>query len=203
VEEAPIRTVLVRPEDGSRETYAVLQGTVLLGVVSILVASALKGAPETDPVVAPYQRLFREQPASLQRTYRELLSGLEDALRLRTPKGEWPSVQVLREELVPPFVGADPDYRWELRQKGAVLNYLGIPAPETKKPVFLLLIQQGIPHPGSAALDEFHRKCLDGSLLHVGVWIHPKPEVERGVIFVPEREGWTEIIAGLAASEAK
>jgi hypothetical protein len=203
VEEGPIRTVLVRPENGARETYAVAQGTVLLAVVSIVVASALKGPPETAQDLAPYQRLFREQPASLQRTYRDVLSGLEDALRLRTPKGEWPSVQVLREELIPPFVGADPDYRWELRQKAAVLNYLGLPAPGTNKPVFLLLIQQGIPHPGTAALDEFHRKCPDGSLIHVGVWIHPRPEVERGVIFVPEREGWTEIVTGLAGPEAK
>jgi hypothetical protein len=203
VEQSEIRTVLVRPEDGTRETYAVIQGTVLLAIVSLLVGSALGGAPEAAQVVAPYQRLFRDEPAPLQRTYRDLLSGLEDALRLRGPKGEWPSVQILREELVPPFAGADPDYRWELRQKAAVLNYLGIPAPGSGKPVFLLLVQQGIPHPGTAALDEFHRKGPDGSLLHVGVWTHPNPEVDRGVIFVPEREGWTEIITGMAAPEAK
>jgi hypothetical protein len=197
-----LRTVVVRPDNGARESYWVLQAIVVIAIGSTLAAASRRAPPGTPESLALYQKLFREQPGPVQRVYRDLVSGLEDAMRLRTPKDGWPSVETLRAEFVPPFRG-NGELRWELRRKAGIVNYLGVPKEGSPSPAFLLLIQENIPHPGTPVLDEFHRKAPDGSLLHVGIWIHSAAPSVSEVLVVPERQGWTEIVTGAPPAETK
>jgi hypothetical protein len=202
MESRAIRTVLVAPETGARESYWVTQAMVLIALGSVVLASWGASVPPSSEFLDVYQRPFRDETPARQAMYRELASGLEDAIRMRTPGGDWPAVEALRAELVPPFQG-DTDYRWEFRSKGGIRNYLGVPREGSGKPAWLLLIQENVPHPGPVVMDEFHRKCLDGSLIHVGIWVNPAPKDLSGVIYAPEREGWSEIVLGSSTATVK
>jgi hypothetical protein len=151
--------------------------------------------------MAVYQVFFRDQPESVQRRVRELSSGLEEAIRMRTPKDDWPSVAALASELVPPFAqvpGVKGTHRWEFRRRGDTLNYLGLPEAGVPEPAYLLLLEENFPHPPGSPLDEFHRRLGDGAIAHVGFWFHPSPPRTPGIVTRPEREGWTEVVQGTA-----
>lgn len=186
--------VLVRSPSSSRETGAVVQGCVAITVLGILVGAAHRPADGVAATLNPWQKSFRFEPSDTQRMYRELLSALEEALRQRTPAGGWPAVSQLSNDLVAPFC-VKGDWEWEEKHWKSVVNYLGRPRPGSGRPAFLLHIQEDVPHPLSASLDEFHRRTEDGALIHVGVWTHPEVRRSEGVVMSPEREGWTELVS--------
>jgi len=78
------------------------------------------------------------------------------------------------------------------------IEYLGRPTSGKELPFFLLSIQENIPHPPGTPLDDFHRRCDDGSVLHFAIWFHPNPKPFTGVLDRPEREEWLQIIMGPA-----
>jgi hypothetical protein len=190
-----VRTVSVRSPSGTRETLWVARVAAGIVLVSSLLAGLGRGSAGAERPIGTYQVLFRDQPDGVQRMVRELAGGLEDVIRLRTPKDQWPSVPALQEELAGPFVGV-PGWAWEFRQKGPFINYIGRPDPGSGHPAFLLLLQENVPHPGPTVLDEFHRRLGDGTLVHVGFWFHPKPDPGGEALRMPEREGWTEVVQG-------
>lgn len=194
---ASVRTVVVASPSGRRETLGVVRAAAVVVVVWIFVAGLQRGSAGVDQPLGTYQVLFRDQPEDVQRMYRELSTGLEDAIRMRTPSGEWPSIEELRKDFVGPFAGSGK-LTWELRKKGALINYLGHPASGPPGRTWLLLLQENVSHPETAALDEFHRKLPNGTLLHVGIWNHTDPRIGSDPLWMPEREGWTEVVLGSA-----
>ena len=154
----------------------------------------------------PYQRLFRGLGSDDQRLFRELQEGLLEAENVRASTRRWPAPGTLAARGIPPFAdaagrGGRRLYRWQLRQEGPVVNYLGLPA-DRRDPACLLLVQEpdpGAPAEGSLAggpaggagpaqgaraiagaagapaTDEVHHRLADGTLLHVSVWLHEAP----------------------------
>jgi len=190
-----IRTVERRSPSARRETLWVGRGVVTVGIVSALLAGLGRGSADADVPLGTYQVRFRDASPEVQRMARELWAGLEDVIRLRTPKDEWPGIRALEEDLVGPFAGIR-GWTWEFRQRGPFIGYLGRPEPGTDHPAYLLHLQENVPHPGRVALDEFHRRLGDGTIVHVGVWFHRAPGPGPEAIRMPEREGWTEVVQG-------
>jgi hypothetical protein len=157
----------------------------------------------------PYQRLFRGLGSDDQRLFRELQEGLLEAENVRASTRRWPAPGVLAARGIPPFAdgagrGGRRLYRWQLRQEGPIVNYLGLPA-DRRDPACLLLVQEpdpGAPAEGSPAggpaggggpaqgaraiagvagtagapaTDEVHHRLADGTLLHVSVWFRGAP----------------------------
>jgi len=99
----------------------------------------------------PYQRLFRGLGGEDQRLFRELQEGLLEAENVRSSTRRWPAPGTLAGRGVPPFAdgagrGGRRLYRWQLRQEGPIVNYLGLPA-DRRDPALLLLVQE--PDPGA------------------------------------------------------
>jgi hypothetical protein len=176
----------------------------------------------------PYQRLFRGLGGEDQRLFRELQEGLLEAENVRSSTRRWPAPGTLAGRGVPPFADAAGRdgrrlYRWQLRQEGPIVNYLGLPA-DRRDPALLLLVQEpdpGAPAQGSPAggagtqaTDEVHHRLADGTLLHVSVWLRGAPAAaggagaagpsgaaddpgrDPGVIAVPYARGWTQVLVG-------
>jgi hypothetical protein len=164
----------------------------------------------------PYQRLFRGLGGEDQRLFRELQEGLLEAENVRSSTRRWPAPGTLADRGVPPFAdaagrGGRRFYRWQLRQEGPIVNYLGVPA-DRRDPAFLLLVQepdpgapaQGSPPGGPAggagpaqgsrgiagvagvagaqATDEVHHRLADGTLLHVSVWRREAPAAPAAAV---------------------
>jgi len=163
----------------------------------------------------PYQRLFRGLGGEDQRLFRELQEGLLEAENVRSSTRRWPAPGTLAGRGVPPFAdaagrGGRRLYRWQLRQEGPIVNYLGVPA-DRRDPPALLLVQepdpgapaQGPPPGGPAgggvgpaqgsgaiggvagaagaqATDEVHHRLADGTLLHVSIWLREAPPAAGG-----------------------
>ncbi|HXO30521.1 MAG TPA: hypothetical protein VOA80_24470 [Thermoanaerobaculia bacterium] len=113
------------------------------------------GAPGGNDArdLMPYQRLFRGLGGEDQRLFRELQEGLLEAENVRSSTRRWPAPGTLASRGVPPFAdaagrGGRRFYRWQLRQEGTIVNYLGLPA-DRRDPAFLLLVQE--PDPGAPA----------------------------------------------------
>lgn len=113
------------------------------------------GGPGGDDArdLMPYQRLFRGLGGEDQRLFRELQEGLLEAENVRSSTRRWPAPGMLAGQGVPPFAdaagrGGRRYYRWQLRQEGTIVNYLGLPA-DRRDPAFLLLVQE--PDPGAPA----------------------------------------------------
>lgn len=216
-----LRTVEIRPPSARAETWNVLRAAALI-VLAAWIYVADTTAPAGDAAVPagmaaptamaaagggaardlmPYQRLFRSLGGEDQRLFRELQEGLLEAENARSSARRWPLPEALAAQGIPPF--ADPPgragrrrYRWQLREAGLIVNYLGVPA-DRRDPAFLLLVQEpdplapaagvafpapgGMPAGGAAAvagslpaapaMDEMHHRLADGTLLHVSTWM--------------------------------
>jgi len=178
----------------------------------------------------PYQRLFRSLGGEDQRLFRELQEGLLEAENVRSSTRRWPAPAALAARGIPPFAdaagrGGRRLYRWQLRQDGLIVNYLGTPA-DRRDPAFLLLVQEpdpgapgGAAAPGVQATDEVHHRLADGTLLHVSVWLREalaaaggagaagraaavddpgRAGSDGGAIAVPYARGWTQVLVGAA-----
>jgi hypothetical protein len=198
-----IRTIEVLPPSARREAQVVLAVAAAIVVGAVLVIApghggVRDGARAGD--LLPFQVLFRDAPAPVERMYRELQEGLLEAERRRAATGRWPAVEVLAADGIPPFAPARPPYRWRLAQDGPVVNYLGHPEPDG--PAFLALVQEpdsGVVDPGAgAALDEFHHRLSDGTLLHVSIWFRaPAAGVpDDRPLAQPAATGWTQVVVG-------
>jgi hypothetical protein len=228
-----VRTVEIAPPSARGETWNVLRvaAIVALGTWIYIADNAApgRGAPEAAGGAAstpggagrpaarerdlmPWQRLFRSLGGPDQRIFRELQEGLLEAENARSASGRWPAPAVLAAQGIPPFAGSGRRrYRWELRQDGLVVNYLGLPA-DGRDPTVLLLVQEPDPRlpPTVAAVqptDEMHHRLAGGTLLHVSTWMRagtPRTAASGsaddgpGVIAEPFARGWTQLLAGVA-----
>jgi hypothetical protein len=236
------RTVEIRPPSARAETWNVLRAGALIVLATWIyladtarsgpvaggggepagsVAGGGAGASMTSRAgrdLMPYQRLFQTLNSEGQLMFRELREGLLEAANARSAERRWPAPAALAARGIPPFAGTPgphrPSYRWQLRQEGLYVNYLGEPAGGGA-PAFLLLVQEPDPlapadpaaPPPDAPDDEVHHRLADGTVLHVSIWMRASPGFARAaagpdaapaaaVIAVPYAEGWTQLLAG-------
>jgi hypothetical protein len=177
----------------------------------------------------PYQRLFASLGGAEQRMFRELQEGLLEAENVRgaVPAGRarqgrrespggggWPAPEQLAAQGVPPFADVAlphaPRYRWTMRRAGLAVGYLG-EAADGGAPAWLLLVQEPDPlapadpaaPPPGAPNDEVHHRLPDGTVLHVGVWMHPPRGAGAAVagydddtaLAAPYARGWTQLLS--------
>jgi hypothetical protein len=190
------------------------------GTTAAATATEVRGAEGRD--LLPYQRLFRTLEGEDQRLFRELQEGLIEAENVRSSARRWPAPAALAAQGIPPFAGAPGrggrrNYRWQLRQEGLIVNYLGMPA-DARDPAFLLLVQEPDPQAAASGVlaqttDEVHHRLADGTLLHVSTWMHPAPGApplpvlnprgvadaprgDPGLIAEPYARGWIQLLIG-------
>jgi hypothetical protein len=240
-----LHTVEIRPPSARAETWNVLRAGALIVLATwIYIADTAGGASPSAAAGAatsaaagraaardlmPYQRLFPSLDGAQQLMFRELREGLLEAENLRSATRRWPPPAALAGRGIPPFADVPASrrhtYRWELRQEGLYVNYLGVPA-DARAPAFLLLVQEPDPRapadpaapPPGAPDDEVHHRLADGTVLHVSIWMRAggrfgapaapglpvAAPVAAGaaaapaaaVIMVPYAEGWTQLLAG-------
>ena len=199
-----------RPVTSRGETAAVLRAgaVIFFGAWMWIGLHADRGgrAGETADLL-PFQTLFRDLAPPLQRSFRAMQEGIIEAERARVDSKQWPAVEDLAANAIPPFA-PDPldvgQYRWTLLRSGAVVNYRG--RSPNGAPELLLLVQEpegGAIDPGitSAVADETHHLLSDGTLLHVTIWFRAAGGTDvRLLVDRPFAEGWTQILAGVAPS---
>lgn len=132
---------------------AVTVGAATAGWRAAMGAGGRGGGAGEARDLMPYQRLFRGLGGDDQRLFRELQEGLLEAENVRSSTRRWPAPAALAARGIPPFAdaagrGGRRLYRWQLRQAGSIVNYLGLPA-DRRDPAFLLLVQE--PDPGAPA----------------------------------------------------
>ena len=200
---AGTRRVQIETRSARAELLLVVRAgmAITIGVWLYLASSsaASGGAPSARNLL-PFQKPIADRPSSEQRVFRELQEGLIEAEAARSSNGSWPAVPTLAESGIPPFA-ADPTqhpaYAWALLQGGTLVNYLGIPK-SGDAPAWLLLVQEpeaGAP-PDPAAEDEEHHRLVNGSMLHVSIWLHANGrQIGPRLVRVPQAEGWTQLYA--------
>lgn len=148
----------------------------------------------------PFQKLIADRPPLEQRMFRELQEGLLEAERLRSTSGNWPAVETLAEDGIPPFA-PDPTrrerYDWRLIRAGVDINYLGVPV-SSGAPAWLVLVRE--PEPGAppdpALADEEHHQLVNGPKIHVSTWVLQNPaKLAANIIRIPQAEGWMQLYA--------
>lgn len=201
-----VRTVDVLPPSHRDEaSWVFLSATfVCLCVIYIVAfqmnpASRTAGGTRDAAATLPFQVLFRDLPGSEQRVFRQMQEGLEEALRTRGARGDWPTVESLAALGIPPFTRDVLDKSalgWTQRRDGLLVEYVGIPSSGPRTPAFLILIQEpeatGGEQPSAAVVDEEHQLLPDGKLLHVTYWKR-SPMPRPGVVADPALEGWSQI----------
>src|SRR5262249_24976533 len=112
-----VRTVDVRGIDARRTEVrggegfwaAMFGGIVVVGVIYLVAVErfGLDGpfgsASRRADGALPYQVLFRDLPSAEQRVYGQLREGVTEAIAARGASGDWPSVESLAEQGIPPF----------------------------------------------------------------------------------------------------
>jgi hypothetical protein len=244
-----VRSFEIRPPSARAETWNVLRVAALIVLATWIyladTAEPRRGAAAGQPGATsagavggggdggagtrdlmPYQRLFHTLGGEDQRLFRELQEGLLEAENVRSSTRRWPAPASLASQGIPPFAGGPARggrrlYRWELRQEGPYVNYLGLPA-DRRDPAFLLLVQEPDPQappagppisstpaipatPAPAAPsspDEMHHRLPDGTILHVSTWMRQRGPgaagAGGGVIVEPYLQGWSQLLVGVA-----
>ncbi|MFN7973387.1 MAG: hypothetical protein U0166_13740 [Acidobacteriota bacterium] len=203
------RTVVVASPSPRTETLAVLRVAGAIAFISYFSMAAHRpDGSSGQAALFPYQRLFRDAPAPVQRMFRQMQEGLLEAENVRASKGAWPEAHALAADGIPPFA-PDPGagvYAWRKQQDGPVVNYIGVPA-DGKRPAFLLFVQE--PEPGDLShlqmttLDEEHQRLPGGMVIHVSFWMKDElAGVGEGVVKSALNDGWFQVLSGAKKSEA-
>ena len=206
-----IRSVEIAPLSASNELIAVARTAMAIAAATWLYLAISPFAFSSDGPARrnlwPYQSLIQERPSDEQRMFRELQVGLLEAEAMRSMAGEWPAVATLAAEGIEPFAPnpalKGSSYTWRLTRDGRFINYVGIPGTVAAPPgaggapAWLVLVQEPDPAAPEPFLDdEDHDRLIDGSVLHVSMWIRPggiafPPSILRS----PQAEGWIQLYA--------
>lgn len=191
----------VLPESARRELRAVgpfLLGALLIWGAGLAAGRTRGGAASVER--APWQRSWLELPAPEQRRYQAVREGILEAENLRASTKQWPSVEALAAEGVPPFALDEPTapLTWVQRRLGVYVNYLGVPSSGAGQRWLVLFIEPApvaFVTPGEAPppVDEEHHTLPDGTSLHVTVWTQPNEgPAPAEVLAFPVTDGWTQ-----------
>lgn len=196
---------ILPPSQGDEGSWVFLTGCVVLLVVMYVIiferfgggGPGAQGGPAQE--LMPFQVLFRDLPGPEQRMFRQMQEGALEALRIRGSTGQWPAIEALAGDGIPPFTRDVLDrygFRWSQRHEDLVNEYVGVPA-KPGIPAFLILVREPPPGAGEqanpAVVDEEHQLLADGTLLHVTYWKKHADTLPAGVIADPALEGWKQI----------
>lgn len=201
-----IRQVDIRAPTPRAELLSVVRSSTLvcLGVWLYLVGH---GAADDGPTrgarknLLPFQSVVQDRSIDEQRMFRELQVGLIESQNIRSTSGAWPDVSALARDGIEPFA-PDPTrkgagHAWRMQRDGYYVSYRGVPVGRDA-PGWLLLILE--PNPDLPAEpfqnDEEHARLLDGTVIHVSIWVHPAgaPSPQKPLL-VPQNDGWTQLFA--------
>lgn len=201
----PVRTVVVASPSWRSEAGIALRAAfhIVLWSAVVIFGRGKLATGGAAAQAAPFERPFAELDGADQRTFRALREGITEAEARRGETRRWPTVDELAGEGIPPF-SPDPldkaGYRWSLLRDRTVFNYVGTPAPGSGRETFVVVITE--PDPGSvvdpqAVVDEVHHRLVDGTLIHVNVWLGPGlDDPGRAVDALNPEAGWQRIVVG-------
>jgi hypothetical protein len=206
----PTRREEVRSPSARGEALAVLRvaATVVCLAAAYIAGRATPGAAARGGQGRPpYQRPFAELAPPQQKMFRALAEGILEAETVRSSSHRWPPPAELAGAGIPPFAG-DPTsrhtrWRWTLSQEGLLVNYLGLPSggDPTAYLVVFLEPDPAVPH-GPVPSDEEHHRLIDGTVLHVSVWMRPSaPSGPPKAIALPPAAGWLQLVSGAPRGE--
>lgn len=162
VRAASVRAVVVRPDDGRRETL--LCGALALVILALAAwrLGALEGAGQTEIRLHPYQQFAEQLAAGPWTLYRALQASVADIEWMRDAEGVWPETMLLASELVPPFAeqllpATAERYLWLAYDGGSWVDYWGQAMSE------------------DSAAPSFILRLID---LHAGYHPHPHPGID-------------------------
>ncbi len=185
----------------SRERIGVLAlATLIVVTVSVYLAlrsSALESTGGAGNLM-PYQTLARDLVSSDQTMFTDLQQTLIKAEGERAAANRWPDAASLGP------AGSSP-YGWMSARQGFFVNYLAKPSGDPSATAWLLLIQEPDPlaTPDPAPNDETHHRLPDGTVLHVGIWMHRfGGQVPPDFVRQPEVAGWTQVLMAPVAPVA-
>jgi zinc transport system substrate-binding protein len=206
----PPPLIRVEPPSASGEGALVLRAAIAVVLAALFVISSRRQANVAGEVpLAPFQQRFVDLPSPLQRDYRELREGYEEAARARSKDGAWPEPERLAQDGVPPFArdGVDGRLReWRIVRDGRVALYFGETRADGKaRPNLLLRVIESAPadfesRDPNTPSDEEHRRLTDGTLVHVTTWYREPatgPVAGDGSLR-PEMSGWTQMVGRAA-----
>lgn len=198
--DADVRTVIIQSPSVARELKFVLFVVfqIVFWSAMIMGGDGSKRAVAAKSTTGFEERPFSDLDPEDQRLYRKCIEGTTEAEDVRATTKSWPSVAEMAKRLVPPFAPDPLDhagYTWTLRRDGTLVNYVGSPGPGSTRATFMIIVLE--PDPGTspepgAVPDETHHKLPDGTLLHVSIWIGPKP-LAAPVWIPPLENGWRRI----------
>jgi hypothetical protein len=185
----------------SRERLGVIAlGVLILVTVSAYLAlrsSALESTGSPADLM-PYQTLARDLVSSDQIVFTGLQQTLIRVEGERATASKWPDANTLGAT-------GSPSYTWTASRQGFFMNYLARPATDAAGTAWLLLIQEPDPLATSdpAPNDETHHRLPDGTVLHVGIWMHRfGGQVPPSFVRQPEVAGWTQVLVAPVAPVA-
>ena len=172
-----IITHIVAPLDARRETIGLFIAIEII-VLLMAVRFFLVSGDEELTYLRSYQRLDTMLVGNQRSLYQTLLTSVSDIEYLRDQQGQWPGLDALEMEGVPPFA---PDflpsslqaYRWSMHDGGTWVDYLGVNPEDPEAYSFIFRVidlhkdYHPHPHPG---------QDYDPNLrLAAQLWIYPEP----------------------------
>lgn len=191
------REVIVRPMNSWREAAWIL-GVIAVIALLIIVRISLLPGQSTMLFMQPYHRLDTNLNDTERTIYQAILAAQNDILLLWETGGNWPQVELLDEEGIPPFAadmmpGALQGYSWKAYDRGPWVDYLGINLQEEDNmPSALLRIinlhadYHPHPHPGTD-YDPNQKAAIQ-------IWLHPEDRQKYAGMQLAEY-GWSWIVS--------
>lgn len=123
---------LVEPKGARREALS-LVGVIGLIVLLMGLRFSQVGSDASSEHIRPYQIKDLHLKNQAPTLYRSLLGGVADVVTLRKKNGSWPSINTLKEEVLPPFANIflPIDLRgfvWKVYEGDGYVDYFGINA---------------------------------------------------------------------------
>ena len=187
-----VDTRIVAPLDAKRETIGVLVAVELIVILMIVRFVMVSGGDHLQ-YLFPYQRLDTILTGTQRSLYQTLLSSVSEVEYLRDQQGQWPGVEQLQTEDVPPFApaflpSALQDYNWSSYDGGTWVDYLGHNPVDSEAHSFILRVidlhadYHPHPHPG--------RDYDPNQKLAVQLWVYPEPARSYPGEYLTEAGWW-------------
>lgn len=124
------RVFVVQPKGARREALALI-GAIALIVLLMGVRFSQVGSNTSTQTIQPYQIKNLHLKSQAPTLYRSLLGAVVDVVDLRKEHGTWPSIDTLKEEVLPPFANIflPIDLRafvWKRYEAEGWVDYFGI-----------------------------------------------------------------------------